>query len=249
MLISNAYTSPQQQELFPGLIKLQNKLKLNQENLLDVTNETLYVGQTLIKIKNRTYDLTDFNNSVKGKTAKLFQTPAGQLVNVYITTTHPYADIDILTPVIGREVSSPIPQKFEPFTDYTLLPYKSKVLKAYLAKENNKQITEKVVGTTFRPYMPIEAYEGTLESDTDVPVLNTTAVLMPEPTNEYDPNAIAVLTKLQTGDTHHIGYLSKSGELYRKINEPTLARLTIYAYSKWESKYNDSVYVTVDASV
>lgn len=247
MLISNAYTSPQQQELFPGLIKLQNKLKLNQENLMDVTSETLYVGQTLIKIKNRIYDLADFNNSVKGKTAKLFQTPAGQLINVYITSTHPYADIDILTPVIGRELDSPIPQKFEPFTDYTLLPYKSKVLTAYLSKGKDKQITEKVVGTTFRPYMPIDAYEGTLENDTEVPLLTTDAILMPEPTNEYDQNAVAVLTKLKTGDTHHIGYLSKGGELYTKIKSPTIARLTIYAYSVWDSKYNDSVYVTVSS--
>lgn len=66
----------------------------------------------------------------------------------------------------------------------------------------------KVVGTTFHPFP-----EGTLiaveqEFVTDgVPCAYAQVILVPEPENQYDPEAVKVMVKLNNGAAHQIGHL------------------------------------------
>lgn len=77
----------------------------------------------------------------------------------------------------------------------------------------------KIAGTTFHPlpdgqYLRVKQtyeFEGTSCADTD-------AILVPEPENPHDPEAVKVLVPLETGQAFHIGYLPKESELKRLIS-------------------------------
>ena len=90
---------------------------------------------------------------------------------------------------------------------------------------------EKVVGTTFRTHPDVASFAGTIDNTGEIPVFTGRAILMPEPTNEYDTNAIAVVAEIKDGKTHHLGYCAKNGEFYTTVTNPTLVTLRIYGYS------------------
>lgn len=90
---------------------------------------------------------------------------------------------------------------------------------------------EKVVGTTYRNHPAVSSFAGTIDTTGEIPVFTGRAILMKEPTNEYDQNAVAVLAEMKDGSSHHLGYCAKNGEFYTTINAPTLVTLRIYGYS------------------
>lgn len=66
----------------------------------------------------------------------------------------------------------------------------------------------KVAGTTFHP-LPKGvgiAIEGEFMEDT-IPCAYAQVILVPEPENKYDPEAVKVMVKLNNGMAHQIGYL------------------------------------------
>lgn len=91
----------------------------------------------------------------------------------------------------------------------------------------------KVVGTTFRP-LPEGEFLKTLDVyDQDgIPTALFRVILMPEPTNEFDPNAVAVVAELVTGSPYVIGYIGKDDPLQLKIKQPTMATMRVVDYSQ-----------------
>lgn len=269
MLVQKVYSQTLEHDDFPGASKLQNKLRMNQERLTDVTNEIMYMTNEYIRINNRSYlkaevmqamnDAATIDN--EGRVAKLYQTAGSILILVYITTTDKLCDIDMISPILGVEPQKEaVPIAFTPYTDYNIYNYKSKVLKAYLDKGVHNDIVEKVVGTTFRTQLSIQSYSGTIDDTSDVPILMGKAVLLPEPDNQYDSHAIAVVGETKTGAIHHIGYLARNSMIYNRVRAPTIATLRLIAYSAIEpdpsqhhyglqgstKQYNDSYEVIVD---
>lgn len=111
------------------------------------------------------------------------------------------------------------------------------------------QIEQKVVGTTFafeeqRP-LKIDDFDGTISNFDGTPQLIGSAVLMPQPDNKFDPNAVMVIAKLKDGSTFRIGYLPRGSELYESVKKPVLARLIVLGYSV-VGDYNDEYSVQVD---
>lgn len=90
---------------------------------------------------------------------------------------------------------------------------------------------EKVVGTTYREHPPVSELVGEIDKSGEIPIFTGQALLVPEPTNEYDPNAIAVVAQKKDGNVHHVGYLGKHTELYTKTKNITPAILRIFGYS------------------
>lgn len=77
----------------------------------------------------------------------------------------------------------------------------------------------KIAGTTFHP-LPKDEYvrvSRTFEFE-NIPCAETNAVLMPEPGNPHDPEAVKVMVPLENGQPFHIGYLPKESELKRQIS-------------------------------
>lgn len=107
----------------------------------------------------------------------------------------------------------------------------------------------KVVGTTFRPLPPNKTIQidGKPFEVNDVPTAIAQAILVPEPTNEYDPNAVQVVVKLNTGEAFPIGYIGKDDPWQAKIKSPKLAKLRISDYSRTNG-YNPS-YSIIDVQL
>lgn len=106
---------------------------------------------------------------------------------------------------------------------------------------NHKPVLFKVVGTSFRPLPPDKTIhiEGQPFDVDGVPTAIAQAILAPEPTNEYDPDAVQVFVKLSSGEAFHIGYIGKDDPWKAKIKQPTLATLRISDYSR-TGNYNPS---------
>lgn len=95
---------------------------------------------------------------------------------------------------------------------------------------------EKIVGTTFVEQKPITELDGVLvskeEGEHGVQEFHTRALLVPEPTNEYDPTAVAVIIRTKEGGAHRVGYLARTSPLKEQLNGVTPIKLTIYGYSE-----------------
>lgn len=113
----------------------------------------------------------------------------------------------------------------------------------------NKPVLFKVVGTSFRPLPPNKTIqiEGSPYEVDGVPTAIAQAILAPEPTNEYDPNAVQVIVKLNTGEAFTIGYIGKDDPWQAKIQRPTLAKVRISDYSR-TGNYNPS-YNVIDVQM
>lgn len=95
------------------------------------------------------------------------------------------------------------------------------------------KINIKVAGTTFHP-LPEGVHlsilsEGTLDN---VPCAFAQALLVPEPENEYDKDAVAVYGRLMDGKPFHLGYIPKAEPLKFKIRRPMPARMLIKDYGQ-----------------
>lgn len=244
MLIKNIYTQIRHDEPFSGCTKLCNKIKLNQEpGLVSVIHMPMKYDETstYFKVNGFIYLLHEFRESVKGFTAQMLQTKDGYLIIINIDKTAPKGvDMDLITPIKGFSFDYGTPFEITPFTEYTTtLPYKSKVLKAYLEGKPADILSEKVKGTSFRDQTLCTNYNGEVEMDGEVPIIHTKAVLSPEPTNAHDPNAVAVYGQLKPDENgqskaYHIGYVPKNSQLYNQINktkQAILVDLDIYGYT------------------
>lgn len=91
----------------------------------------------------------------------------------------------------------------------------------------------KVAGTTFHP-IPSDKGIAILQEQTidNVPCAIAQALLIPEPTNPYDAEAVQVVVKLTTGEAFHIGYLPAKEPLKTTIQSLTLATLLIKDYGQ-----------------
>lgn len=76
----------------------------------------------------------------------------------------------------------------------------------------------KIAGTAFHP-LPEGEYlrvDRTYEFES-TPCADTNAVLIPEPMNQHDSEAVKVMVPLENGQPFHIGYLPKDSTLKRQI--------------------------------
>lgn len=91
---------------------------------------------------------------------------------------------------------------------------------------------EKVVGTTFRFKEQGEKhyteFAGVIDKTGDIPTLSGTAILMPEPDNAYDPNAVLVIAKMKDGSAFKLGYLPKGSKLQREIKSKYNCKIEYY---------------------
>lgn len=94
---------------------------------------------------------------------------------------------------------------------------------------------ERVVGVTYVEQKPIVELVGKTvpseEGEFGVIEFHTQALLVPEPTNEYDPTAVAVVIRTKSGEAHRVGYLARNSELKETIQGITPMNLVIYGYS------------------
>lgn len=88
-----------------------------------------------------------------------------------------------------------------------------------------------VAGTTFHPIPEGVGLKVKDEGmDNGVPIAYIDAVLVPEPTNEYDPDAVQVFVPLKTDEPFVIGYIPKHAPVKTQITGPTLAKICIKDY-------------------
>ena len=91
----------------------------------------------------------------------------------------------------------------------------------------------KVAGTTFHRLPAGSAIRIDCEfEENEVPCAKVQAVLVPEPTNEYDPEAVKVLVPLTTGEAFHIGYVPREEPLKQKVKSPLVVELVIKDFGR-----------------
>lgn len=103
----------------------------------------------------------------------------------------------------------------------------------------------KIAGTTFHSlpegqYVRVKqtyAFEG-------IPCADVDAILMPEPTNQYDPDAVMVMVPLENGQPFHIGYLPKDSELKKAIKHNYAATVMIKNFAMNSPQYSPSWIIT-----
>lgn len=104
---------------------------------------------------------------------------------------------------------------------------------------------EKIAGTTFHPlpdgqYLKIKRtydFEG-------IPCADADAVLMPEPENQYDPEAVKVLVPLESGQPFHIGYLPRESALKKMVKKPYQAAVMVKNFALNNPQYSPSWIIT-----
>lgn len=87
------------------------------------------------------------------------------------------------------------------------------------------QTQTKIVGTTFHP-LPKDRYvkvRQTYEFE-GIPCADVDALLVPEPGNQHDPEAVMVLVSLDDGEAFHIGYLPRESELKKQVSGGNISR-------------------------
>ena len=103
----------------------------------------------------------------------------------------------------------------------------------------------KIAGTTFHP-LPEGQYlriRQTYDFEA-VPCADADAVLVPEPENQYDREAVKVLVPLDDGSAFHIGYLPKDSDLKRMVRKPHKASIMVKNYALNSPQYSPSWIVT-----
>lgn len=95
------------------------------------------------------------------------------------------------------------------------------------------KVIAKVVGSTFHPLPEgkrIRVYGDVFEID-DIPAILTRAILIPEPENVHDREAIKVVLELTNGEPFHIGYIGKEDPLKTQITAPRPCLVRVVDYS------------------
>lgn len=94
------------------------------------------------------------------------------------------------------------------------------------------QTNVKIAGTSFHP-LPAEetVCVETTGVQAGVPWAKLSAILMPEPENPHDPDAVKVLIPLSSGKVFHIGYLPRTSELKYRIKTMRPAKVLCEDYT------------------
>lgn len=103
------------------------------------------------------------------------------------------------------------------------------------------QPLESVAGTTFRIQPSLEAFDAEPfvidhRGGQAIYAKVVDALIIPEPTNPYDPDAKKVCAYLADGQLATIGYLAKAGQLYQTIQTQTPCQLRISDYKAQNAK-------------
>lgn len=109
-------------------------------------------------------------------------------------------------------------------------------------------INVKVAGTTFHP-LPEGDFLKVLRTYEfeGVPCADANAILVPEPDNQYDPDAIQVFVPLDSGQAFHIGYLPKNDPFkmaVRRAMRPLKATVMVKNYAAKNQQYSASWILT-----
>lgn len=103
----------------------------------------------------------------------------------------------------------------------------------------------KVAGTSFHP-IPDGQYlrvKQTYEFE-GVPCADTDALLIPEPDNPHDPDAVRVMVPMDNGQAFHIGYLPKDSALKLMIKKACPATIMVKNFAMKNSQYSASWIIT-----
>lgn len=214
----------------------------------DVTYSTIARGIHKVIINNQSYSISEFDSNVTGQASGLFQSSDGTLhivtyqENHTITTTAINALVDDVT-------DDAITQGFR------FVPTNRERMEQLMTDNQNLETqptsfanVDKVAGSTFHPLAPEQKIKiiRELAPENDIPRAIAQAVLMPEPTNAYDPEAVQVIVSLTDGSAFVLGYLPKTSVQKSKIKAPTLAEVTIINYAA-TTNYNNSYHVAYNA--
>lgn len=103
-------------------------------------------------------------------------------------------------------------------------------------------INVKVAGTTFHP-IPAGKFVAVTETfeKEGTSCAKCMAILMPEPENEYDHEAVKVLVKLTDGSAFHLGYIPKDVPLKKMVKTMLVSEMEIRDYGE---QYNPSFLLT-----
>lgn len=103
----------------------------------------------------------------------------------------------------------------------------------------------KIAGTTFHP-LPDGKYlrvNQTYEFE-NTPCADADAILVPEPDNQYDPEAVKVMVPLESGEAFHIGYLPKDSQLKKLVTKTYAATIMIKNFAMKNPQYSASWIIT-----
>lgn len=110
------------------------------------------------------------------------------------------------------------------------------------------QTNVKIAGTTFHPLPEGKFLKvGRTYTFEDVPCADTDAVLIPEPDNQYDPNAVKVVVPLDSGEAFHVGYIPKDHPLkmmVKNAGRPVKASVMVKNYAMKNQQYSASWIIT-----
>lgn len=100
----------------------------------------------------------------------------------------------------------------------------------------------KVAGTTYHQIPPIGVaiLEEYLENN--VPCARAEAILLPEPENKFDHEAVKVVLKLRDGSAFHVGYLPKAEPMKTRIRQIVRAEAVLQDY-RMVGNYNISIII------
>ncbi len=103
----------------------------------------------------------------------------------------------------------------------------------------------KVAGTTFHQ-LPEGEYLRVKRTYTfdNIPCADADAILVPEPDNQYDPDAVKVIVPLENGKPFHIGYLPRESQLKSAVKKTYTATVMIKNFAKNSPQYNPSWIIT-----
>lgn len=107
------------------------------------------------------------------------------------------------------------------------------------------QTQVKVAGTTFHPlpegeFLKVKntyTFEGVSCADAD-------CILVPEPTNPHDPEAVMVIVPLDSGNPFHIGYLPKDSSLKRLVTHSYAGTVMVKNFALSNPQYSASWIIT-----
>lgn len=114
-----------------------------------------------------------------------------------------------------------------------------------IERRDNMKTNTKIAGTTFHP-LPEGQFlrvKQTYNFD-NVPCADADALLIPEPENQYDHEAVKVMVPLDNGQPFHIGYLPKDSELKRMIKRTYVASIMVKNYALNSPQYSPSWIIT-----
>lgn len=213
------------------LLKRCNQIIENNERT-NVSHAIMKRGDNVLELNNIQYNIDEVDACLDGHVVSLHQDEKHRLY--FDTDTN---NVHIVLPIKH--------QKDTNISTFTFQPSKQTMT----GGEHMSKITEKVVGTTFQEHKDYSEYFAISEDvEHGATAITSIALLMPEPDNPYDPNAVMVIGKLKNGQPHPIGYLqsaAKGGQLQLKIKQPQQASLRIIAYSD-SGAFNDAYIVTAD---